>query len=638
MATEWQTFPIEFKGGLVSNLTPLQQGIQAVGSATVLQNFEPSISGGYKKVLGYSKFNSDLIAGSGVMQGVAVTNNTTTTTAVVVRSGAFYEVTASSISSSALATGSTTSSTKVRFTHFNFDGTDRIMFVDGVNFPAHYSAGSVTFLSTSNTTGAGADVEDATHVVNFKNHLVYAKGRNIIFSAPLTHTDFTSANGAGTIDVGGTITGLIVFREQLMIFTASSISRLTGDHREAFSLQPVTGDIGCTEDDSIQEIGGDIMFLSPDGLRLLSATERIGDFNLNVPSNTIKNTFNNFITGNNNFHSLTLREKSQYRIFGYKSSTISTDSAAGILATKFSAQGSEGFQWATLKGFEVYCGDSRYLGANEVVLFANDDGYIYQMEKEGEVSINYRQSADDDDDDGIAASQSVGSATTMTINGALASGGAVSLNTPKFVSIKSAGDDSGRNFAVVGTTDGSTALTENITGSNEGTTISTNAFQTITSITTNGATAGAVTAGVVGKSSIDCIFVSPYMPINDPQQRKTFYKIALYIDPDGAFTTTSKIILDQNLPGAVQPPVISPTIQLSGTASVAIYGDENYLYTTSSSTSTTAPRYGSEMQREFSRQLVGSGRNLAISIEDSSTNPSFTLDTAVVEYAVNDRL
>ena len=50
MATQWQTFPIEFKGGLVSNLTPLQQGIQAVGSATQLQNFEPSISGGYKKV------------------------------------------------------------------------------------------------------------------------------------------------------------------------------------------------------------------------------------------------------------------------------------------------------------------------------------------------------------------------------------------------------------------------------------------------------------------------------------------------------------------------------------------------------------------------------------------------------------
>ena len=615
MATQWQTFPIEFKGGLVSNLTPLQQGIQAVGSATQLQNFEPSISGGYKKVLGYSKFNPQILADSGIIQGLAVTNNTTTTTAVAVRAGKFYEITASSISA-ALATGATTSSTKVRFAHFNFDGTDRIMFVDGVNFPAHYSAGSVTFLTSSNT----SDLEDATHVINYKNHLFFAKGSTLV------------------INVGSAITGLIVFREQVIVFTSNSIQRITGSSFADFTLVPVTLDIGCTEDDSIQEVGGDIMFLSPDGLRLLSATERIGDFNLNVPSNTIKSTFDNFLAGNNNFHSLVIREKSQYRIFGYKSSTIATESAAGLLATKFAAQGSEGMQWATLKGFEVYSGDSRYLGSNEIILFGGDDGYVYQMEKEGTIAVNYRQSADDDDPDGIAASQSVGSATTMTINGALASGGAVSLNDAKFVTITSAANDSTKTFTVVGTSDGTTSLTEVITGSNTGTAISSSAFKTIASITTNAATTGAVTAGAVGKSDIDAIFVSPFMPINDPQQRKTFYKLALYVDPEGSFTTTAKIILDQNLPSVIQPDVISPTIQLSGTSSVAIYGDENYIYTTSSSTSSTAPRYGSEMQREYSRQLTGSGRNLALSIEDNSTNKSFTLDTAVIEYSVNDRL
>ena len=31
MPTQWTTFPMEFKGGLISNLTPLQQGINAVG-------------------------------------------------------------------------------------------------------------------------------------------------------------------------------------------------------------------------------------------------------------------------------------------------------------------------------------------------------------------------------------------------------------------------------------------------------------------------------------------------------------------------------------------------------------------------------------------------------------------------------
>ena len=59
MATDWRTFPLEFKGGLISNLSPLQQGTNAVGSATVLENFEPSLSGGYKKIKGFLKFNAN---------------------------------------------------------------------------------------------------------------------------------------------------------------------------------------------------------------------------------------------------------------------------------------------------------------------------------------------------------------------------------------------------------------------------------------------------------------------------------------------------------------------------------------------------------------------------------------------------
>ena len=42
MATQWQTFPIEFKGGLISNMSLLQQGTNAVGSAQTLTNFEVS--------------------------------------------------------------------------------------------------------------------------------------------------------------------------------------------------------------------------------------------------------------------------------------------------------------------------------------------------------------------------------------------------------------------------------------------------------------------------------------------------------------------------------------------------------------------------------------------------------------------
>ena len=56
MATQWRTFPFEFRGGLISNLSPLQHGTNAPGSATILQNFEVAKTGGYAKIKGFTKF------------------------------------------------------------------------------------------------------------------------------------------------------------------------------------------------------------------------------------------------------------------------------------------------------------------------------------------------------------------------------------------------------------------------------------------------------------------------------------------------------------------------------------------------------------------------------------------------------
>ena len=65
MPVQWTTFPLEFKGGLISNLTPLQQGINAIGSATILQNFESDREGGYSKLKGYGKFSQTKVPGGG---------------------------------------------------------------------------------------------------------------------------------------------------------------------------------------------------------------------------------------------------------------------------------------------------------------------------------------------------------------------------------------------------------------------------------------------------------------------------------------------------------------------------------------------------------------------------------------------
>ena len=66
MPTNRQTYPIQFSGGLISNRSPLQQGTQQPGSARILRNFEPSIEGGYKRILGYNKYDLDIIPPYGI--------------------------------------------------------------------------------------------------------------------------------------------------------------------------------------------------------------------------------------------------------------------------------------------------------------------------------------------------------------------------------------------------------------------------------------------------------------------------------------------------------------------------------------------------------------------------------------------
>jgi hypothetical protein len=68
---QWQTYPVEFKGGLISSLSPLQQGTQEPGSASVLINYEPSVDGGYRRILGFQKFDTARVPyyGAAVVQG-----------------------------------------------------------------------------------------------------------------------------------------------------------------------------------------------------------------------------------------------------------------------------------------------------------------------------------------------------------------------------------------------------------------------------------------------------------------------------------------------------------------------------------------------------------------------------------------
>ena len=381
MATQWQTFLIPLKGGLVTNLSPLQQGVEGVGTASILRNFEPSLDGGYKKVSGYSKFAAAALTGSGVVQTVCVVGQSTRKKVIAARNGKYYLLDAvdSSPSWSLKATAADTSFDKSRHADYKFNNTYKIVFVDGINYPAYYtnSSNAIAYITSSGT--GNSAVEGASVVEAFKSTLFFGVGTELVFTSPYTDSDFNPANGAGSIGLNSTVTGLKVFRDNLIIFCEDKIFSLSGNTSADFRLSPITEEIGCIGADTIKEIGGDVMFLAPDGLRTISSTANIGDFGLDVSSKNIRPTVKKLLDSTQTYQAINIREKAQYRFFSYvDGERVST--SKGVLGTKFLDQGGLGLQWAELQGFKVYAGDSKIVDNTEIALFANNDGYVYQME------------------------------------------------------------------------------------------------------------------------------------------------------------------------------------------------------------------------------------------------------------------
>ena len=198
MTTAWSTFPVQFTGGLVTNISPLQQGINAVGSAFILQNFEPSLDGGYRKVAGYTKLDDAQLTGSGVTQALAVVENADEERFIAARSGVYYLIntTDSTPAWTSKVTAADITFAKARHVSYNFSNALKIVFVDGINYPVYYtdSTQAMTYITNSGT--GNTAVEGASTVELFKSTLFFGVGTELVFTSPYADTDFDPANGA----------------------------------------------------------------------------------------------------------------------------------------------------------------------------------------------------------------------------------------------------------------------------------------------------------------------------------------------------------------------------------------------------------------------------------------------------------
>jgi hypothetical protein len=215
----------------------------------------------------------------------------------------------------------------------------------------------------------------------FKNHLFLAGDAtdktNLWFSAPYDETSFNPADGAGVINVGFPIVAVKSFRDVLYIFGTNNIRKLAGNNISDFVLQEVTDDLGCLATDSVIEIGGDLLFLSQDGLRPIGGTDKIGDVNLETVSKDIQSIFTDvvFDADLEKLDAVIIRQKTQFRYF------LGAADSQGIIGGFRQTPGGFQFEYGQLLGISTTCAASGYIGQDEYVIHGDSNGKVHRQER-----------------------------------------------------------------------------------------------------------------------------------------------------------------------------------------------------------------------------------------------------------------
>ena len=376
------------EGGLVLNKSTF---LMQPGEALELRNFEPDIEGGYRRINGFSKYVSAIVPYTSSASEKVLMVASFADVVLAARGTSIYSATPGGSSWTSRDSGRT-SAGKYSFERFNFDGTDKIVVVDGVNAPTVFNS------SLAATDVSDSSVAGAKYVASFKNHMFYAgkstTKQEVVFSEPFDEDAFVSGQGAGSFKVDDTVVGLKVFRDDLFVFCETRIFKLSGTSSSNFAVTPVTRNIGCINGDTIQEFAGDLIFLGPDGLRTIAGTARIGDVELGTISSNVQSIFNDNLSSASEFVSTVIPDKTQYRIFFTKSSVAENQSKGVICVLK-----GQSFEFSEIKGMRPACTDSFVDEGNVLVLHgAYSNGYIYRQESgntfDGEVIFGRYRSPD----------------------------------------------------------------------------------------------------------------------------------------------------------------------------------------------------------------------------------------------------
>jgi len=365
------------QGGLVLNRSTF---MMQPGEALELQNFEPDIEGGYRRINGFSKYVNAVVPQTSSSTEPILMVATFGDLVVAARGEKIFSATAGGSSWTERDTGRTSAGT-YSFERFNFDGNDKLIVVDGANAPAVFPSN----MGTPTDVGESS-VDGAKFVTAFKNHMFYAgmsgKPQELVHSQGGDEDAFSSSATlpAGTITIDDTIVGLKTFREDLFVFCENRIFKITGSSgsgADAFSVVPVTRKIGCINGNTIQEFAGDLIFLGPDGLRTVAGTARIGDVELGTISSNVQSIFDENLSSASEFQSVVIPDRSQYRIFFTKDGTGQNSTKGIVCVLK-----GQTFEFSELRGIKPASTDS-FVKAGDVIVLHGDfsNGYVYRQEQ-----------------------------------------------------------------------------------------------------------------------------------------------------------------------------------------------------------------------------------------------------------------
>jgi len=391
-----QPFGISCRGGLNTNLNQLEM-LRQPGLATKLRNFEVDPDGGYRRINGFTQFgdtrpnsDEDVLGISVYGDGVIVCSGTDIHFSI--DGSTWIQINKSSVANGGddytTFTGRTTLARtgqgQCSFALFEGATYDygELIIADGANKLYSFRMEGTGALTTRTFFAYEITVDGTNgvkYITNHDHHLIAAgveNNLNTVYYSVYNDPDNFTGTGAGSVVISDQIQGIRGFRTDLIVFAKNSIHKLINiNDPNNIRIDPITENVGCLSGYSIQEIGGDLLFLSPDGIRTVAGTARIGDVELSSVSRQIQSIIGDIANSINTFtiDSCVLRSKSQYRLF-YTDKTLGSNVSKGIIGT-FTANG---FEWAETLGIQAMGLTTGFdVNGIEKAFHGDKDGYIY---------------------------------------------------------------------------------------------------------------------------------------------------------------------------------------------------------------------------------------------------------------------